>query len=457
MIARIKSIFSGNDLGARAKRSTVYTVISFGGENVVRLAGNLVLTRLLFPEAFGLMALITVVMTGLAMFSDVGTRAAIIQNERGTDPAFLNTAFSIQVIRGVVLWICTWILALPVANFYGEADLAQMLPVAGLTALFGGFQSTRMATANRDLQLGTLTALKIGTQIAGLVVTVILAFWMRSVWALVIGGLFAPFLLALLSHVVLKGNRDRLQFERKAAGQLVKFGKYIFLSTLATFLINHGDRAILGKFTTLGDLALYNIAFFMASVPTLMVNRIASEVLFPMLSRAEDGKLHLAVAQMTKRRIQLTLGMILLSAPLIFLGDWIIAFLYDPRYETAGFLLILITLAFLPVLIESPYGAMPLAAGHSGRFAVFVITAAIFRVTALYFGANHFGIIGVALAPAAASLVFIPFALVLLRQYHRWYLKAEAVISVVILAVIALALVVKADAINQAFIEFPLP
>lgn len=457
MIARIKSFFSGNDLGARAKRSTVYTVISFGGENAVRLAGNLVLTRLLFPEAFGLMALVTVVMTGLAMFSDVGTGAAIIQNKRGSDPAFLNTAFCIHIVRGTALWICTWILALPVANFYGEPDLAQMLPVAGLTAFFGGFQSTRMITANRDLQLGTLTTLRIGAQIVGLVVTIILAFWMRSVWALVIGGLMSPFLLAVLSHIVLKGNKDRLQFERKAAGQLVKFGKYIFLSTLAAFVLNHGDRAILGKFASLSDLAFYNIAFFMASVPSLLIHRITRDVLFPMLSKADDGKLHEAVAQMTKRRIQLTLGMILLSVPLIFVGDWIIVLLYDPRYEAAEFLLVLIALAFLPVLIEAPYGAMPLAAGHSGRFAVFVITAATIRVTALYFGAKFYGIIGVALAPAVAAFIFIPIALVLLRQYHRWHLRAEAVISAVILLVVTLALVVKTDAIRGAFVAFPLP
>jgi O-antigen/teichoic acid export membrane protein len=457
MIGSIRQIIKGDSLGARAKRSTMYTVISFGGENFVRLAGNLVLTRLLFPEAFGLMALIMVVMTGLAMFSDLGTRAAIIQNERGSEPAFLNTAFTIQVIRGIVLWVCTWILAVPVADFYGEPELAQMLPVAGLTAFFAGFQSTRMATASRDLQLGRLTALQIGTQGAGLLITIALAFWMRSVWALVIGGLATPFLLALLSHVVLTGNRDRLQFEKEAAGQLIRFGKYIFLSTLATFLINHGDRAILGKFTNLSDLALYNIAYFMASVPIMLTNRITGEVLFPVLSKAEKGKLHVAVAATTKRRIQLTLGMLLLSLPLIFFGDWIIALLYDPRYDAAGLLLILIALAYLPVLIEAPYGAMPLAAGHSARFAVFVITAAVLRVAALFIGASQFGIIGVALAPAAASMVFIPFALVLMRQYHHWYLKAEAVLAVSILATIGLALIVKWEAFQLALVKFPMP
>ena len=63
------------------------------------------LTRLLFPEAFGLMALIQTFMIGLAMFSDLGIGPAIIQSDRGEDPDFLNTAWVMQILRGICLWL----------------------------------------------------------------------------------------------------------------------------------------------------------------------------------------------------------------------------------------------------------------------------------------------------------------------------------------------------------------
>jgi O-antigen/teichoic acid export membrane protein len=88
-------------------------MLKFGGENILRLGSNLILTRLLFPEAFGLMALVTVFLTGLKMFSDFGLNASIIRSARGDDPIFLQTAWTVQILRGVMLWLISVMLAGP--------------------------------------------------------------------------------------------------------------------------------------------------------------------------------------------------------------------------------------------------------------------------------------------------------------------------------------------------------
>ena len=147
----------GDGLKARSIRGTGFVGLSFVAQNALRLGGNLVLTRILFPEAFGLMALVQIVITGLTMFSDMGIRVSIIKDARGEDPVYLDTAWTLQILRGALLWAITWALALPVAAFYEEPVLAQMLPVAGLTALIQGFNSTKMATQNRAM---TRTALR---------------------------------------------------------------------------------------------------------------------------------------------------------------------------------------------------------------------------------------------------------------------------------------------------------
>ena len=142
----ISAFLRDEGLFARAMRSSAWTIFGFGASQAVRLVSNLILTRLLFPEAFGMMALVTVAMVALGNFSDVGTAPAISYNRRGDDQDFLDTAWTLHVIRGFLLWLGTCALAWPLARFYGEPMLAQLLPVAGLSFLIGGLQPD----TNRD-------------------------------------------------------------------------------------------------------------------------------------------------------------------------------------------------------------------------------------------------------------------------------------------------------------------
>src|SRR6056297_1121936 len=244
---RLYSIFLGERLRAKTLRSLVFAVVSFGGTNFLRLASNLILTRLLFPEAFGLMAMVQVVMAGLEMISDTGVRTSIVQNRRGDEPSFLNTAWSIQIARGVLLWLIVLLISNPVAQFYEQPMLAQLLPIAGMVAILKGFESTKLATANRKLVMGRMTMLELGSQMFGILMMVVLAISTQSVWALVVGGLFGATLRMILSHTYLPGPNNRLQWDMTAFHEIFHFGKYIFVASLAGFLVIHADRVILDK------------------------------------------------------------------------------------------------------------------------------------------------------------------------------------------------------------------
>ncbi|CAN0339902.1 unnamed protein product, partial [Chrysoparadoxa australica] len=166
---------------------------------------NLILTRLLFPEAFGLMALVMVFLIGLGQFSDVGVTPSIMQSRRGDDQRFLDTAWTIQAFRGVGLWLVACALAWPMAWFYDQPMLAQILPVSALTLLITGFRPTRMITANRHLMLGRVTVLDIGTQVAGMLTAVLLAWWWGSIWALVVSGVIGALIEVVLNWRFLPG------------------------------------------------------------------------------------------------------------------------------------------------------------------------------------------------------------------------------------------------------------
>lgn len=454
MLSQLKSLFSGEGLKARALRSTLFTGLGFGSENVMRLISNLILTRLLFPEAFGLMALIQVVLAGLNMFSDLGLRAAIIQDKNSQDESFLNTAWTIQIIRGGVLFLAACLLAYPMAVFYEEPLLLPMMPVAGLSALFQGFNSTRMATANRDLVMGRLTAVTISNQIIGLIITVALAFYLRSVWALVIGGSIAALIRAVSSHLFLPGERNRLSFSFEHARRLIGFGKYIFLASMAGFLIQFGDRAILGKIVSLADLGLYNIAFFLASVPILLIGVLTDKVLFPLYRWSPPAESPENWAKIATARFLLTGSVIPIVAVLALSGHLIVGALYDTRYEDSGPLLILIALAQLPTMLIASYSIMALAAGESGRFALIVVSLAMLRTLMMLVLGSYFGMIGVIIGPAASSILFYPLLLWLIWKYRAWDYRHDLFYGGLMIALTALTIWLHDDLMLAAYNRF---
>jgi O-antigen/teichoic acid export membrane protein len=187
-----------------AIRGAVWTIASYGTSQILRFGSNLILTRLLIPDVFGLMALVYVFISGLHLFSDIGIGTSIIQNKRGDDPVFLNTAWTMQVIRGVGLWICSLLIAWPVAAFYEkpnqEPSFLWLLPVVGLNTLISGFNSTALFKLNREIALGKLAVFELGGQISSLIVIIVWAWFSPTVWALVAGSLVSAVIQLVWSH-----------------------------------------------------------------------------------------------------------------------------------------------------------------------------------------------------------------------------------------------------------------
>jgi O-antigen/teichoic acid export membrane protein len=408
---------AGQGLFARALRGSAFIAMGYVGGQAMRLAANLILTRLLFPEAFGLMALVTMVMIGLTMFSDVGIGPAILGNRRGDDPRFLDTAWTVQVIRGGLLWGITCAMAWPLAAFYRAPDLAQMLPVAGLTLLIAGFNPTRIETANRHLALGRVTALDLASQAIGIVVMVALSLALQSVWALVWGNIAGAIAKLALMTALLPGHRNRLAWERQAAGELIRFGGWIFLSTACGFLLMQGDKAILGRYLSLESLGVYNIGYFLASFPMLLAAAVVGRVFIPIYREvAADGS---AAVHRRLRRMRLGMtGLVLaLLAAMALAGVPLVGVLYDPRYAAAGAVVVAIACVQMPQLLVATYDQAALAAGDSrGFFTVSAIRAGL--QTAMFLaGAEMAGLTGALIGQAAAGILSMPASLWLARKH----------------------------------------
>lgn len=428
---------AGDGYRARALRGSAMTFANIAGHNFLRLASNLVLTRLLFPEAFGLMTLVQVVLGAAAMFSDFGLRGSVVQDERGTEPAFLNTIWTFQIARGALLTIIILLLAAPLSEFYDAPMLAEVLMISAFVPVILGFNSTNLLTASRELRLGRMTLLMLGTQAAGIVVMIALAWWLQSVWALVIGNIVAALLHTVLSHVILPGIRNRPAFERDAVRRIVGFGRFVFFATLANFFVRQGDKAVLGKFVALDVLAIYNIGFFLANVPFKLATALNDRVVFPLYARFPPARSATNRGKINRARMGMTAVLIAASLFMGLIGDWLVRALYDARYEDAGPVLVLVALASLPQIVMLSYERMPMAAGDSGRYAVYVIIKAVLQLGLMILGVQMFGLAGAILVPGLAALLTYPLMLYIIQPYRGWDPLHDALYLIISVAIAA--------------------
>jgi O-antigen/teichoic acid export membrane protein len=418
----------------RALRGGALTAGSYVVAQGARLAANLILARLLFPEAFGVMALVTVFLVGLAMFSDVGIGPAISQSPRGDDPAFLNTAWTVNVARGVILWGLACAVAWPLAQFYEAPQLAQLLPVAGLTLLIAGFNPTRIDTANRHLALGRVTALDLASQLIGIAAMVLLAWGMQSVWALVLGAIVGSLAKLALTWAYLPGEANRFRWEPAAARALIHFGKWIFLSTACGFLLAQGDKAIFGAYLTLAELGLYNIGYFLASFPILLGGAVTGRILLPLYRD------HAPAAKMARLRFGISAGLLALLGLVAWAGVPLVHLLYDDRYAAAGAVVVAVACVQMVVVVGMTYDQAALAAGNARGYFWLIAGKAVLQTVALLAGMQFGGLGGALLAQGVALILAHGLIVGLARKHQAWDARHDLVIGAVALALAALAI-----------------
>ena len=357
-------------LRQRAVRGSIFTAGGHGASIVLRLGSNLILTRLLAPDLFGLMALVNIFLQGLTMFSDLGIGPAVIQNRRGEEPQFLRTAWTAQVIRGVGLWLLSCAIAYPAALAYEQPALLWLIPLAAVNALLAGFNSTAMFRLGRHLQLGKLTLLSLGTQIIAISGMCLWASVDQSVYALLVPGLLATAVQAGVSHRLLPGvPRDGFGWDRDAARELMNFGRWIFISTLLAFGTNQADRLVLGKMIPLDLLGVYGIGMLLATMPAQIILKLGQSVAFPAYSRVKDEPRRFAPAVRRVRTPLLLMGAASVTG-LVAGGQAMIDVLYDSRYAEAGWVVQAISAGVWFQVLGSTNGSILLAKGESRWLAI---------------------------------------------------------------------------------------
>jgi O-antigen/teichoic acid export membrane protein len=347
-------------LRQRVIAASIWSLGGFGISQVIRFGGNLLMTRLLAPEMFGIMAVATVVMATLAVLSDLGLKQSVIQSRRGGDATFLNTVWTIQILRGMQLALAALGIAGLVAmvqhfgliaanSVYADRRLPYVITAVSVTAIISGFTSTSIFEASRRLQIQRVVLIEISAQVVTLTSMLAWAAVDCSIWALVAGWGASTIATTGLSHAILPGRRNRLEWDKSAVRDVIHFGKWILLASIIGALIANLDRLLLAGMIDPGTLGVYAIAFNVFLVTEQLLMRAVSGIAYPAISevvrnRPDDlqkayYKLHTIVALAAYSSFGL---LVILAPPLISL-------LYDTRYADAGWMLQILSVGLLLV------------------------------------------------------------------------------------------------------------
>lgn len=418
-------------------RAAFWGFMGKGSGELFRLIGNLILTRLLFPEAFGLMAMANTTLMMVNLFSDTGIKTAIIQNSRGNSPDFLNTAWIISLCRGLLLCFIMMCLAWPLSYFYNEPSLKTMLLLMALNPLIMGFENPSLSLFTKRLRIDKLVIFELTIQISGIISLIAIVSVFRSVTALAIGTTLTSLYRTIGSFIVTR-PLPKFLWNRESGSEIFHFGKFIFLNTLVTWMARNADIILIGKLMNMEILGLYNIGKNLSYIVLAFCLQVLLQSYLPAVSSISNDPNR--VMKVYKQTVSFTLAVgIPFSMVMMLFSKDIIFLLYDPRYQNAYIPMLWISLCGIFRLIGTITGTTFIALGKP-RFETTSISSGLLIsimsiIAGIRLGGLHGAAIGVSLSFTLTALFESLFLYKMLKFDRRivfipWIQSIVTIISI---------------------------
>jgi O-antigen/teichoic acid export membrane protein len=425
--------------GLLAIRGSAWTIAGYGGSQLLRLGTQLLLARMLLePHAFGLVALVSVFLSGLEMLSDLGVSTDVVQHPRGDDPRFMNTAFLIQAGRGLILFIIAAALAYPFASFYHQPVVRWMIFVAAVSVGLRGFASSSIWAMTRHVQIARLTRLTLAGEFAGFVVAVVWAIFSPTAWALVVGRVASSAVYMVGSHLV-ADHPASLDWDSSAARDIFVFGTGMFLSSATYFLSGEAERLVIGKFITLAELGCFSLALALSWGPSRALQQVVSQVFFPMIAQHVREDRSAAIRDYRHvRRLLLVISSVV-GCGFVLFGPFAVHALLGPKYAAAGWMLQLLGVRGALELFSSATTSMLFAAGVSSYAAVGNVGKLAFLSVGLAIAFGKFGFREAVWVLAISQIASYLPQMWGLRRYFRSLVVIESTSFAVLLGSVSTA------------------
>jgi O-antigen/teichoic acid export membrane protein len=422
MVTSASDIGGTGDLRQRLKRMGTWTLYAFAGSQVLRLISNLILTRLLFPEAFGLMAIITSMLVGVAMLTDLGLSQSIVAHQHGGDVEFMNTAWTLQIIKGFIIAAALLAASGMAAEHFKQPDLPHLMAIVALSSVVSGFGSTKRALVSRNLtHARRQVAVDLSSQAIGLCVTALLAYLHPTPASLAWGGVAGALLGVATSHTLFPGPANRLALNPDALRQIAKLGSIVVITSSVTFMTGEGSKLLMASLVDVKTVGLVGLAASFSGLVAGVSMTIAGKVMMPAYAEVarsgDQARLKRVVERF--RLMQIVPGW-LYAVGILVLSRPIIGLLYDHRYADAAIIMQVQALAGMVSILTASYYTLLFAVGKPGRD-LYISVAHMFLIwTGMWVGHRLFGELGVVIGGVITQWLLYPVTAVVFGRLGLW-------------------------------------
>ncbi len=341
--------------------------------------------------------------------SDLGIGQNVVYSKNANAPDFYNTAWSLQIIRGIFLWVCFSAAAVPVARMYHSEILVTVIPITGFAIVIVSFTSISRALAQKRLQVVRINIFEIITTLIAFLAQIFIAYVDRTVWALVYGGLIGSTVYTVGSYFLLPGVGQKFYLSKNYCIEILRFGKWIFISSVVYFISINFDKLYLGKVVPLNMLGVYGIARAISDLLGNLVARLGNYVLFPFIvSHSQMQRADLR-EQLAPLRAKFLLLAALGFSFFVAMSDLAVRIFYDQRYHAAAWILPLLTLGSWFSILANVNESTLLGLGKPSYAAISNGLKFIFLLVGLPAGVASYGLFGAVVVIALVDLVkYVP-------------------------------------------------
>jgi len=388
------ALTKGSSLKARAARGSLILGIGTFFELGINLVRNMILARMLTPGDFGLMAIVMSVLSVLSSLTDIGVKQSIISHPQGNRKEYLNIAWWIQVIRAVGLFIAAFLIAPAICRFYCKPELLNLIRVSFMVFIFGGFTSPRLFLLDKEFRFVKELCLMKGSSLFSTATSISLAFYMQSVWILVIAQLVQTGVQCLLSHILCP-FKPALKIDRRYLKDVLNFGRGMAGLSFLTIISMQTDVFVMGKLLPSKQVGMYALALSLAHQPMMIFAHTIGRVLFPAFAEKQDDKRAICSAV-----VKILKSILLFGIPLLVLAalgsKTILSVIYGAQYSVVAFPFALLCFTMLFYVQAIVLSSVNFAVGKPHLHRRYVILLAGLIISLIYPGIKFFGLAGAA-------------------------------------------------------------
>ena len=394
------------------------TTFCFGAQAIIRLASSLILTRILLPEAYGIITIILSIAVVVALIADTNVNLFIIREENAEQPRYLDTAWTLQFGRAVINTAVLFLFAPVIASFiYHIPALASPLRVYSLSFLITGLQSMSFPIAVRRKQARVIMYSELAAAFISTSFSIVYCYYSRNFWGIIYAMLLNNLLMSGLSHQFYRELRPKLRFDWPAARQILGFSKFTMPSSLLTLALGQFDKIVFLRLFDLRLLGIYGLAGSIAGSIESLITKISQTVLYPRCAhnfRTDRDTLSL---KYYSENLKLFLSILFLPAAVGGAAQLVVAILYPAGYAQAGALLQAFMLRAALLSFAAPAEDLLIATGEYKVILHGNIFRAIGMVGASLAGYYCFGFMGFVYGTALSGLP--PLVYYLWMQYSK--------------------------------------